>query len=158
MWETRFERFPVHPPRTREYYLLRSMFESHVPHPDAIKTVPQVRGAGWVVVVVAAHWQQARVQLKKEVCCITRLLYDQVGMPRPQPMLPAVVGAPVSRCKPSMRARRLTFCLPTLPLPAGPVHRVLHPRGAQVGPRVGEHARDQVGAGAGLSIGGGWAG
>lgn len=46
MWETRFERFPVHPPRTREYYLLRSMFESHFPHPDAIKTVPQVRGRG----------------------------------------------------------------------------------------------------------------
>jgi asparagine synthase (glutamine-hydrolysing) len=41
MWESRFERFPVHPPRTREYYLLRAMFESHFPHPDAIKTVPQ---------------------------------------------------------------------------------------------------------------------
>lgn len=46
MWETRFERFPVHPPRTREYYLLRSIFESHFPHPDAIKTVPQVGGRG----------------------------------------------------------------------------------------------------------------
>lgn len=42
MWESRFERFPVHPPRTREYYLLRAIFESHFPHPDAIKTVPQV--------------------------------------------------------------------------------------------------------------------
>lgn len=42
MWEARFERFPVHPPRTREYYLLRSMFEGHFPHPDAIASVPQV--------------------------------------------------------------------------------------------------------------------
>jgi asparagine synthase (glutamine-hydrolysing) len=41
MWESRYERFPEHPPRTREYYLLRSIFESHFPHPDALKTVPQ---------------------------------------------------------------------------------------------------------------------
>ena len=41
MWETRFERFPIHPPRTREYFLLRSIFETHFPHPDALKTVPQ---------------------------------------------------------------------------------------------------------------------
>ena len=41
MWESRFDRFPLHPPRTREYYLLRSIFETHFPHPDAIKTVPQ---------------------------------------------------------------------------------------------------------------------
>ena len=46
MWESRFERFPVHPPRTREYFLLRSIFETHFPHPDAIKTVPQVHRCG----------------------------------------------------------------------------------------------------------------
>lgn len=27
MWEAREERFPIDPPRTREYYLLRSYFE-----------------------------------------------------------------------------------------------------------------------------------
>lgn len=32
MWDSRFERFPEHPPRTREYYLLRSIFETHFPH------------------------------------------------------------------------------------------------------------------------------
>ncbi|KAI3438337.1 hypothetical protein D9Q98_000770 [Chlorella vulgaris] len=41
MWESRLDRFPEHPPRTREYYLLRSIFQTHFPHPDAIKTVPQ---------------------------------------------------------------------------------------------------------------------
>ena len=41
MWDLRHERFPVYTPRTREYYLLRSIFETHFPHPDALKTVPQ---------------------------------------------------------------------------------------------------------------------
>ncbi len=41
MWESRFDRFPEHTPRTREYFLLRSIFQKHFPHPDAIKTVPQ---------------------------------------------------------------------------------------------------------------------
>lgn len=40
MWENRDVRYPVNTPRTREYYLLRSIFDSHFPHPDAIKTVP----------------------------------------------------------------------------------------------------------------------
>ena len=43
MWENRGMRFQEHTPRTREYYLLRSIFESQFPHPDAIKTVPHVR-------------------------------------------------------------------------------------------------------------------
>eukprot|EP00887_Chlorella_sp_A99_P002080 scaffold21.g2080.t1 len=45
MWENRHVRFPVHTPRTREYYLLRTIFDGHFPHADAIKTVPHVRAA-----------------------------------------------------------------------------------------------------------------
>lgn len=41
MWDNREVRFPEHTPRTREYYLLRSIFESHFPHKDALKTVPK---------------------------------------------------------------------------------------------------------------------
>jgi asparagine synthase (glutamine-hydrolysing) len=41
MWAARGERFPEHTPRTREYYLLRSLFESHFPHPCALDTVPK---------------------------------------------------------------------------------------------------------------------
>lgn len=41
MWETRSETFPVHTPRTKEYYLLRSLFEEQFPHPSALATVPQ---------------------------------------------------------------------------------------------------------------------
>lgn len=41
MWDARGARFPVHTPRTREYYLLRSIFEAQFPHPQALATVPQ---------------------------------------------------------------------------------------------------------------------
>lgn len=41
MWEKRAERFPEATPRTKEYYLLRSLFEEQFPHPDALKTVPK---------------------------------------------------------------------------------------------------------------------
>lgn len=41
MWENREMRFPEHTPRTKEYYLLRTIFEGHFPHPDALKTVPK---------------------------------------------------------------------------------------------------------------------
>ena len=41
-WEARSERFPTDTPRTREYYLLRTIFASHFPHPSAWQTVPKV--------------------------------------------------------------------------------------------------------------------
>jgi asparagine synthase (glutamine-hydrolysing) len=36
----RAERFPFNPPDTKEYYLLRSMFEEMYPEPSALATVP----------------------------------------------------------------------------------------------------------------------
>lgn len=41
MWELRRQRFPLDPPRTREYYLLRSIFEQHFPSQPALMTVPR---------------------------------------------------------------------------------------------------------------------
>lgn len=106
MWESRFERFPVHPPRTREYYLLRSIFETHFPHPDAIRSVPQV--GGWVAQV----WFLVNLFLGDAAvwptCCNTH----------PWPDGPLLTAAPL---------RHPRTC-------AGPVHCVLHPRGTQVGP------------------------
>lgn len=40
-WAQRAERFPVDTPRTREYYLLRSIFEKHYPGKYALDTVPK---------------------------------------------------------------------------------------------------------------------
>ena len=37
----RAERWPDHPPATREYYLLRHIFEGHFPGPHAAATVPK---------------------------------------------------------------------------------------------------------------------
>ena len=41
MWEARELRFPEHTPRTKEYYLLRTIFEGHFPHPHSLDTVPK---------------------------------------------------------------------------------------------------------------------
>jgi len=41
MWAGRFERFPEHTPRNKEYFLLRSIFEKHFPDRPAYMTVPQ---------------------------------------------------------------------------------------------------------------------
>ena len=41
MWEARSLTFPEHTPRTKEYYLLRTIFEGQFTHPSAIKTVPK---------------------------------------------------------------------------------------------------------------------
>jgi len=41
MWADRFNRFPEHTPRTREYYLLRSLFEQQYPSKSALDTVPK---------------------------------------------------------------------------------------------------------------------
>jgi hypothetical protein len=43
MWGAREQRFPEHTPATREYYLLRSIFEEHFPSPSALATVPKAR-------------------------------------------------------------------------------------------------------------------
>ena len=43
MWEARASRFPEHTPNTREYYLLRSIFEEQFPSQQAMATVPKVR-------------------------------------------------------------------------------------------------------------------
>lgn len=40
-WEGRAERFPEHTPTTKEYYLLRSIFEEHYPSKSALATVPK---------------------------------------------------------------------------------------------------------------------
>lgn len=40
-WAARYEKFPEHTPRTKEYYYLRSLFEEQFPHEDAGKTVPK---------------------------------------------------------------------------------------------------------------------
>lgn len=42
MWEGRAARFPEHTPTTREYYLLRSIFEEQFPSQQAMATVPKV--------------------------------------------------------------------------------------------------------------------
>jgi len=41
MWALRKERFPIDPPRTREYYVLRSLFEEQFPSKSALLTVPR---------------------------------------------------------------------------------------------------------------------
>lgn len=41
MWDARDIHFPEHTPRTKEYFLLRTIFEGHFPHPHALKTVPK---------------------------------------------------------------------------------------------------------------------
>lgn len=41
MWATRAERYPVDTPRTKEYFLLRSIFEEHYPSKNALNTVPK---------------------------------------------------------------------------------------------------------------------
>ena len=41
MWAGREETFPEFTPRTKEYYLLRSMFAEQFPHPAAFLTVPK---------------------------------------------------------------------------------------------------------------------
>jgi asparagine synthase (glutamine-hydrolysing) len=45
MWDARELRFPEHTPRTREYFLLRSIFESQFPHLDSLNTVPKASAA-----------------------------------------------------------------------------------------------------------------
>lgn len=40
-WEARADRFPNQPPVTREYYLLRSIFQKHFPSESAYNTVPR---------------------------------------------------------------------------------------------------------------------
>ena len=42
MWASRSERFPEETPSTKEYYLLRSIFEEHYPSPSALASVPKV--------------------------------------------------------------------------------------------------------------------
>ncbi|CAD7705317.1 unnamed protein product [Ostreobium quekettii] len=41
MWARRMERFPTDPPRTREYYVLRSLFQEQFPSKAALLTVPR---------------------------------------------------------------------------------------------------------------------
>lgn len=41
LWDKRAERYPEHTPRTREYYLLRDIFDRHFPHKSAFETVPK---------------------------------------------------------------------------------------------------------------------
>lgn len=48
MWAARAARWPDQPPATREYFLLRSIFEEHFPSPSALATVPTVRA--WLLV------------------------------------------------------------------------------------------------------------
>lgn len=42
-WAARAERFPEEAPKTREYYLLRAIFQKHFPSKSAYNTVPRVR-------------------------------------------------------------------------------------------------------------------
>ena len=42
MWAQRAKRFPRHTPTTREYFLLREIFEEHFPSEQALDTVPTV--------------------------------------------------------------------------------------------------------------------
>ena len=41
-WAARAERFPEEAPKTREYYLLRAIFQKHFPSQSAYNTVPRV--------------------------------------------------------------------------------------------------------------------
>ena len=42
-FESRYERFPVETPQTKEYYWLRSTFEAYFPGEDAVRTIPDGR-------------------------------------------------------------------------------------------------------------------
>jgi asparagine synthase (glutamine-hydrolysing) len=41
-WAARADRFPEEAPKTREYYLLRAIFQKHFPSKSAYNTVPRV--------------------------------------------------------------------------------------------------------------------
>lgn len=59
-WEARAERFSEQPPKTREYYLLRAIFQKHFPSKSAYETVPRVRlqpTCNGTVGTVARTWQ-----------------------------------------------------------------------------------------------------
>ena len=65
MWASRSERFPEETPSTREYYLLRSIFEEHFPSKCALDTVPKVNEATTMRYVAAELTH----------CCVTLLLH-----------------------------------------------------------------------------------
>jgi asparagine synthase (glutamine-hydrolysing) len=41
VWNNRFVRYPNDAPRTKEYYILRQIFETHFPSESANRTVPK---------------------------------------------------------------------------------------------------------------------
>ena len=71
MWAGRSKRFPEETPSTREYYLLRSIFEEHFPSQSALDTVPKVCSrptTPWsafshvlVCVIAVAEWLASKV-------------------------------------------------------------------------------------------------
>ena len=68
MWASRSERFPEETPSTREYYLLRSIFEEHFPSKCALDTVPKV--------IAATDMRCVAADLTH--CCVTLLLHTLV--------------------------------------------------------------------------------
>ena len=69
MWAGRSKRFPEETPSTKEYYLLRSIFEEHFPSKSALDTVPKVIKASILP-------QQRAVTAKNATSC----LYSMSGM------------------------------------------------------------------------------
>ena len=82
-WAARGERFPEEPPKSKEYYLLRSIFQRHFPSRAAYDTVPRVRA------VTACHFSFSTVQaLQSPSMSVAMLDHGQHGH-----MLPSVSRA-----------------------------------------------------------------
>lgn len=73
MWEARASRFPEHTPSTREYYLLRSIFEEQFPSRWAMETVPKVSHPllfSGVVLLLQAHLLRSIIQAQVQASLI----------------------------------------------------------------------------------------
>eukprot|EP00899_Mesostigma_viride_P026297 jgi/Mesvir1/6852/Mv25044-RA.2 len=58
MFKERTKRFPVSTPESKEYYLLRSIFEQHFPHPDILKTIPWGKSIACSTPEAAMTWDK----------------------------------------------------------------------------------------------------
>ena len=103
MWAQRAQRFPRHTPTTREYYLLREIFEEHFPSQHALDTVPTVglpavhAPPGLAATCPAAHAGLHRNRVRAYCacwpCCAVSGVADKPArcMQAPDP-LPALAG------------------------------------------------------------------
>ena len=81
MWEARASRFPEHTPNTREYYLLRSIFEEQFPSQQAMATVPKVcaPAAGVLLIQIANCSSRKPMQTVTSIGLMSACQYLNAG-------------------------------------------------------------------------------